>query len=65
MAFSDHQHSIIKNIEKHIDLLLVPSHKKKFDIIENIEKHIRKIKQWIPTQAIIAIGNNLRLELLS
>ena len=56
MAFSDHQHTIIKNIEKHIDLLLVTSHKKKFDIIKNIEKHIKQIKQWIPTQAIIAIG---------
>lgn len=56
MAFSDHQHTIIKNIEKHIDLLLVSNDKKKFDIIKNIEKHIKQIKQWIPTQAIIAIG---------
>ena len=56
MAFSNQQQSIIKNIEKHIDLLLIPSYKKTFDIIENIEKHIKQIKQWIPTQAIIAIG---------
>ena len=56
MAVCERQYSIIENIEKHIDQLLLPSDKKPFNIIENIEKHIKQITPWIPKQAIISIG---------
>jgi len=56
MALSDQQYAIIENIERHIDQLLMPSEKQPFEIIVNIEKHVKKIKPWIPSQAIICIG---------
>ncbi len=56
MALSDQQYAIIENIERHIDQLLMHSEKQPFEIIVNIEKHVKKIKPWIPSQAIICIG---------
>lgn len=56
MDISEHHFDVIKNVEKHIDQLLIGSGEHHFDVIENIGKHIDQLKPWFPSQAIICIG---------
>jgi len=56
MNISEHHFDVIENIGKHIDQLLIDSDQHHFDVIENIGKHIDHLKPWVPSQAIICIG---------
>jgi hypothetical protein len=56
MDISEHHFDVIKNVEKHIDQLLIGRDQHHFDVIENIGKHIDQLKPWFPSQAIICIG---------
>ena len=56
MSITERDFDIIKNIEKHIKQLYIPSDIRNFNIIENIGKHVEQLRPWFPSQAIIGIG---------